>query len=88
MGKEFDMTKVQRGARLRRTPYFEATQKHGAKGYTVYNHMFFPINFDDLEREYEALLNDEVVSIGAVTAEYLLGQKYAIAAPAKTMEGE
>jgi len=61
MGKEFDMTKVQRGARLRRTPYFEATQKHGAKGYTVYNHMFFPINFDDLEREYEALLNDVTV---------------------------
>lgn len=61
MGKEFDMTKVQRGARLRRTPYFEATQKYGAKGYTVYNHMFFPINFDDLEREYEALLNDVTV---------------------------
>jgi len=40
------------------------------------------------EKQYEALLNDEVVSIGAVTAEYLLGQKYAIAAPAKTMEGE
>src|SRR3970282_3009733 len=61
MGKEFDMTKVQRGARLRRTPYFEATQKHGAKGYTVYSHMCFPINFDDLEREYEALLNDVTV---------------------------
>ncbi len=61
MGKEFDMTRIQRGARLRRTPYFEATQKYGAKGYTVYNHMFFPINFDDLEREYEALLNDVTV---------------------------
>jgi len=55
------MTRIQRGARLRRTPYFEATQKHGAKGYTVYNHMFFPIGFDDLEREYEALLNDVTV---------------------------
>ncbi|HET7088469.1 MAG TPA: glycine cleavage system protein T, partial [Anaerolineae bacterium] len=61
MGKEFDMTKVQRGARLRRTPYFEATHKYGAKGYTVYNRMFFPIHFDDLEREYEALLNDVTV---------------------------
>ena len=61
MGIEFDMTRVQRGARLRRTPYFEATQKYGARGYTVYNHMFFPIGFDDLEREYQALLDDVTV---------------------------
>jgi len=57
----FDMTGIQRGARLRRTPYFAATQKYGAKGYTVYNHMFFPIQFDDLEKEYQALLNDVTV---------------------------
>ena len=61
MGIEFDMTRVQRGARLRRTPYFEATQKYGARGYTVYNHMFFPIGFDDLEREYQALLHEVTV---------------------------
>jgi aminomethyltransferase len=57
----FDMTGIQRGARLRRTPYFPATQKYGAKGYTVYNHMFFPIRFDDLEREYDALLHGVTV---------------------------
>src|SRR5512145_3014588 len=57
----FDMSVVQRGARLRRTPYFEATQRYGAKGYTVYNHMVFPIRYDDLEAEYEALLNDVTV---------------------------
>jgi len=61
MSNGFDMTKIQRGARLRRTPYFEATQRYGAKGYTVYNHMFFPINFDDLEAEYWRLLNDVTV---------------------------
>jgi len=61
MDAGFDMTKIQRGARLRRTPYFEATQRYGAKGYTVYNHMFFPINFDDLEAEYWRLLNDVTV---------------------------
>jgi glycine cleavage system T protein len=54
----FDMRLVQCGARLRRTPYFEATQRYGAKGYTVYNHMLFPINYDDLEAEYWALVND------------------------------
>jgi aminomethyltransferase len=53
----FDMTLVQRGARLRRSPYFEATQRHGAKGYTVYNHMLFPTCFADFEEEYWHLLN-------------------------------
>ncbi len=61
MNTGFDMRLIQRGARLRRTPYFEATQRYGAKAYTVYNHMFFPIQFDDLEKEYEALLNDVTV---------------------------
>jgi aminomethyltransferase len=53
----FDMTLVQRGARLRRSPFFEATQRHGAKGYTVYNHMLFPTCFADFEEEYWHLLN-------------------------------
>jgi aminomethyltransferase len=48
----FDMNLVQRGARLRRSPFFEATQRYGARAYTVYNHMLFPISFGDLEEEY------------------------------------
>ena len=57
----FDMSLVQRGARLRRSPYFEATQRYGCWGYTVYNHTFLPIGYDDLEREYWKLLNDVTV---------------------------
>lgn len=57
----FDMSLVQRGARLRRTPYFEATQRHGPQGFTVYNHMLFPIRFDSFEAEFEALLNGVTV---------------------------
>jgi aminomethyltransferase len=53
----FDMNLVQRGARLRRSPFFAATQRHGAKAYTVYNHMLFPICFADLEEEYWHLTN-------------------------------
>jgi glycine cleavage system aminomethyltransferase T len=53
----FDMSQVQRGARNRRTPYHEAAQKHDPKGYTVYNHMYFPIRFDSFESEFETLLN-------------------------------
>lgn len=54
--KPFDMSLVQRGARLRRSPYYEAEQKYGPRGYTVYNHMLFPIRFGTFEEEYEALL--------------------------------
>ncbi len=57
MPEPFDMGSVQRGARNRRTPYYEATQKYGPKGYTVYNHMYFPIRFDSFENEFDALLN-------------------------------
>jgi glycine cleavage system T protein len=53
----FDMSLVQCGARLRRSPYFEAEQRHDPKGYTVYNHMLFPIRYDDLEAEYWHLIN-------------------------------
>jgi len=52
----FDMSLVQRGARLRQSPFYEAEQAYGPRGYTVYNHMLFPINFDDFEAEYWHLL--------------------------------
>jgi glycine cleavage system aminomethyltransferase T len=57
----FDMGLVQRGARNRRTPYYEATQKYGPQGMTVYNHMYFPIRFESFEAEFETLLNDVTV---------------------------
>jgi glycine cleavage system aminomethyltransferase T len=57
----FDMSLVQRGARNRRTPYYEATQRYSPKGFTVYNHMYFPIRFDTFEAEFEALLNDVTI---------------------------
>jgi len=63
----FDMSLVQRGARLRRSPFFEATQRHGAQAYTVYNHMLFPVCFDDMEAEYRHLL--EHVTLWDVSVE-------------------
>jgi len=57
----FDMAMVQRGARLRRSPYFDATLRDGCWGYTVYNHTFLPIGYDDLEQEYWKLLNGVTV---------------------------
>src|SRR5262245_36948237 len=61
MSEPFDMRLIQCGARLRRTPYFEATQRYGPKAYTVYNHMFFPIRYDELINEYNHLLNHVTV---------------------------
>jgi aminomethyltransferase len=55
------MRQIQCGARLRRTAYFEATQRYGAKAYTVYNHMFFPVRYDELVAEYWHLLNHVTV---------------------------
>jgi glycine cleavage system aminomethyltransferase T len=55
------MSLVQRGARNRRTPYYHAEQRHSPLGYTVYNHMYFPIRFDSFEAEFDALLNDVTV---------------------------
>jgi glycine cleavage system aminomethyltransferase T len=54
----FDPALIQRGARLRRSPYFEATQRAGCLGYTVYNHMLLPIRYDTFEAEYQRLLTD------------------------------
>ena len=63
----FDMSLIQCGARLRRSPFFEATQRYGAKAYTVYNHMLFPIRFADLEDEYWHLI--EHVTLWDVSVE-------------------
>jgi len=54
----FDPAKIQRGARLKRSPYFEATQRAGCRGYTVYNHMLLPIRYASFEAEYRRLLAD------------------------------
>jgi aminomethyltransferase len=57
----FDMSLVQCGARIRRSPFYEAEQRSNPLGYTVYNHMFFPIRYDSLENEYWHLLNHVTV---------------------------
>ncbi len=46
MPARFDPALIQRGARLKRSPFFEATQRAGCLGYTIYNHMLLPIRYD------------------------------------------
>ena len=54
--RRFDMAMIQRGARLRRSPFFDKTWEAGCKAYTVYNHTFLPSYYDDPVKEYWHLL--------------------------------
>ena len=49
------------GAPAAFSPFYEAEQRYGPLGYTVYNHMLFPIRFDDFDAEYWHLLNHVTV---------------------------
>lgn len=63
----FDMSTIQRGARVRRSPFFDATLRDGCRSYTVYNHMFLPSYYADPEEEYRHLL--EHVTLWDVSVE-------------------
>ena len=45
----------------RKSPYFEATKRHGCKSWGLYNHMLLPTLYDDPVTEYWALVNDVTV---------------------------
>ncbi|MEM7344371.1 MAG: dimethylsulfoniopropionate demethylase [Chloroflexota bacterium] len=46
---------IARTARIRKSPYYEATIKHGIKVLSVYNHMYMPSVYHDLMTDYENL---------------------------------
>jgi glycine cleavage system aminomethyltransferase T len=49
------------GPWYRRSPFFEATLRDGCTAYDIYNHMYLPGYFDDIVKEYWALVNDVVI---------------------------
>jgi aminomethyltransferase len=55
------------GTRVRTSPFFEATRRHGCKAYSVYNHMFMPLYYDSPEADYWRLVTD--VTLWDVAAE-------------------
>ena len=42
----------------RKSPYYEATKRHGCKSWGLYNHMLLPTLYEDPVTEYDALRND------------------------------
>ena len=44
-------------SRIRRSPYFYASRRHGVPMYSFYNHMYHPRHYGDPVEEYWQLLN-------------------------------
>jgi len=53
--------------RLRKSPYYEATLRAGAKTFTIYNHMIMPTSYEGAEADYWNLMNN--VTMWDVAAE-------------------
>ena len=54
------------GTQIRKSPYFDATVKWGARDFSVYNHMYIPRNFGDPEQNFWNLVNDAILCDVAV----------------------
>ncbi|MXN64300.1 glycine cleavage system protein T [Stappia sp. GBMRC 2046] len=54
------------GTQVRKSPYSDAALRWGAKGFSVYNHMYIPRDFDDPERNFWNLVNEAILCDVAV----------------------
>ena len=54
------------GTQIRKSPFFDATVKWGAKDFSVYNHMYIPRDFGDPEQNFWNLINDAILCDVAV----------------------
>ena len=43
--------------RVRKSPFFVSTIKHGANAFTIYNHMYLPISYEGVIEDYNNVLN-------------------------------
>ena len=54
------------GTQIRKSPFFDATVKWGAKDFSVYNHMYIPRDFGNPEQNFWNLINDAILCDVAV----------------------
>ena len=54
------------GTQIRKSPFFEATVKWGAKAFSVYNHMYIPRDFGDPEQNFWNLIETAILCDVAV----------------------
>jgi glycine cleavage system aminomethyltransferase T len=54
----YDVPKIHMYTRIRKSPYFYASRKHGVQSYSVCNRMYHPRHYDDPIAEYWRLVHD------------------------------
>ena len=54
------------GTQIRKSPYFDATVRWGAKVFSVYNHMYIPRDFGNPEQNFWNLVNEAILCDVAV----------------------
>ena len=54
------------GTQIRKSPYFNATVRWGAKAFSVYNHMYIPRDFGDPEQNFWNLVDQAILCDVAV----------------------
>ena len=54
------------GTQIRKSPFFDATVRWGALGFSVYNHMYIPRDFGDPEQNFWNLVNNAILCDVAV----------------------
>lgn len=66
MSNELDFAQFSFGTQVRKSPYSDAALRWGAKGFSVYNHMYIPRDFGDPSQNFWNLINEAILCDVAV----------------------
>ena len=66
MSNELDFAQFSFGTQVRKSPYSDAVLRWGAKGFSVYNHMYIPRDFGDPSQNFWNLVNEAILCDVAV----------------------
>ena len=66
MSQQSDFQKFSFGTQVRKSPFSDAALRWGAKGFSVYNHMYIPRDFGDPVQNFWNLVNDAILCDVAV----------------------
>lgn len=61
MVHELDFAQFSFGTQVRKSPYSDAALRWGAKGFSVYNHMYIPRDFGDPGQNFWNLVNEAIL---------------------------
>ena len=61
MSQELNFAQFSFGTQVRKSPYSDAALRWGAKGFSVYNHMYIPRDFGDPRQNFWHLVNDAIL---------------------------